>query len=76
MAQKNKPILDSDLSNKAGMNELRDIVDSVSLLTPGSNVLPTSDPGEAGALFVTGAASMGLGAITGSGFKIFCVSQG
>ena len=76
MAQKTKATLDNDLLNKAGMNELRDVVDSVSLLTPGSNVLPTSDPAEAGALFVTGAASMGLGSITGSGFKIFCVSQG
>ena len=38
--------------------------------------LPTSDPGVAGVLFVTVSTTMGLGEITGSGFKILGVSQG
>tara|TARA_B100000963_G_scaffold352336_1_gene365364 strand:+ start:95 stop:325 length:231 start_codon:yes stop_codon:yes gene_type:complete len=76
MAQKNKASLDNDFSNKSGMSELRDIVDSVQLLTPGTNTLPTSDPAEAGSLFITGSAGAFLGAITGSGFALLCVSQG
>ena len=76
MAQKNKASLDNDFSNKSGMSELRDIVDSVQLLTPGVNTLPTSDPAEAGALFITGSVGAFLGEITGSGFALLCVSQG
>ena len=77
MAKKTKQILNNDLSNRTGVNELQDLVDSVALLTPGSNVLPTSDPGEAGALFVTGSLTgANLGGITGSGAYLLMVSQG
>jgi hypothetical protein len=76
MAKKTKQNLDNDLSNRAVNPTLQDIVDSVALLTPGSNVLPTSDPGEAGALFVTASSGFNFGAVSGSGFAVFCVSQG
>ena len=76
MAKKTQQTLNNDLLNKSINPTLQDIVDSVSLLTPGANVLPTSDPAAAGSLFITGSDGMNLGAITGSGFAVLCVSQG
>ena len=55
---------------------IQSLIDNVQLLTPGTNTLPTSDPAAAGSLFITGSDGMGLGAITGSGFALLCVSQG
>jgi hypothetical protein len=76
MAQKTKKNLNDTLDNKSINPVFQDIVDSVQLLTPGENTLPTSDPAEPGALFITGSEGMNLGDITGSGFAILCVSQG
>ena len=76
MAKKTKRNLNDTLDNKSISPVFQDIVDSVQLLTPGENTLPTSDPGSAGSLFITGSAGMDLGAISGSGFAILCVSQG
>lgn len=55
---------------------LHDYVDSFLNKKPGENTLPTSDPGVAGEIFLTGSAGMDMGAITGSGFSVLCVSQG
>ena len=42
-----------------------------------SSIIPTSDPGVSGQVFITGSTGMNLGGITGSGtFKILCVSAG
>lgn len=77
MAKKTYSDLTDSLTNKSVNPVLQDITDSVPLLTPGkNNHLPTSDPGVAGSLFVTGSGGMNLGSITGSGFAVFCVSQG
>ena len=76
MAQKTKQTLDTDLTNRAGVKELKDLLDSALFLQDGDNDLPTSDPETAGSLFITGSEGMNLGAITGSGFAVLCVSQG
>ena len=76
MAKSTLAELNNAIYNKSVQEPIEDLIDSVSLLTPGVNILPTSDPEQAGALFVTESTSMGLGEVTGSGFKIFCVSQG
>jgi len=55
---------------------IQSLIDNVQLLTPGTNTLPTSDPAEAGSLFITGSDGMNLGGVTGSGFAVLCVSQG
>jgi len=79
MALKNKKDISTEL--KFGVSQtdrqiMLDFLDSAQLLTPGENTLPTSDPGTAGSLFITGSDGMNLGNITGSGFAILCVSQG
>lgn len=76
MAKKPLKTLQNNVSNKSQNPIFKDLVDSVSLLNPGANVLPTSDPGEPGALFVTASEGFEFGSITGSGFAVFCVSQG
>ena len=65
----------SDLKTKNDISSI-DIVNSVQLLNPGENTLPTVDPAVAGQLFITGSTGMNLGDITGSGFAVLCVSQG
>jgi hypothetical protein len=54
---------------------IQSLIDNVQL-RQGANDLPTSDPTEAGSLFITGSDGMNLGDITGSGFAVLCVSQG
>lgn len=76
MANKTKTQLKDSLANRSLNPLFRDLVDSAQLTNPGVNHLPTSDPSEAGALFVTGSTGMNLGNITGSGFAVLCVSQG
>jgi len=66
----------SHVNNKQTNPAFKNIIDSVQLLSPGENTLPTSDPATAGDLFITGSAGANLGAITGSGFALLCVSQG
>ena len=71
-----KRLTSSHVTNKQTNSAFKNIIDSVQLLSPGENTLPTSDPAVAGDLFITGSAGANLGDITGSGFALLCVSQG
>ena len=77
MASKNQANLSKDVINVSVSTDtvLQNIIDSAQLKA-GNNDLPTADPAIAGALFITGSDGMNLGAITGSGFAVLCVSQG
>lgn len=73
---KTKAQLTTDHSEQDSNNlVIQSLIDNVQL-REGANDLPTSDPATAGSLFITGSDGMNLGAITGSGFAILCVSQG
>jgi len=77
MTKLSKKLLNSNhVTNKQVNPAFKNIIDSVQLLSPGENTLPTSDPAVAGDLFITGSAGANLGNITGSGFALLCVSQG
>tara|TARA_Y100000389_G_scaffold26851_1_gene23079 strand:- start:218 stop:451 length:234 start_codon:yes stop_codon:yes gene_type:complete len=71
-----KSLENSHVNNKQTNPAFKNIIDSVQLLSPGENTLPTSDPAVAGDLFITGSTGANLGDITGSGFALLCVSQG
>ena len=75
VSDKKKIFTKSELKGRNDISSV-DIINSVQLVAPGENVLPTSDPATAGSLFITGSDSMDLGSITGSGFAVLCVSQG